>query len=249
MSHNESDVNYKIPLVIHYLFYCILVVAGIVIFIFGYKLFYLAVQGDIEIIVESKTFKAKIINASPGLVVMLVGALSIPILAWRGVKTTVKKERILSTPEYSDDLFFWIKCHRFDRYPRSGDNHHYGDDYDSKIDNLTGGEIDRSVPNHTATIIKTKTEITLHETGPLIKMPFSDFSILNREALAEFLLSWSKLQVTKEIDHLQRPRTLIVNYGGKWEPPGFLKGGHTYEGQPTLIQLKQIIMLLSKFKQ
>ena len=80
----KNRINPNLTLTLHYIFKILHPVGGIIAIYLGYRLFVRGVTGQASLSVNSKAISGQLLNAAPGLVVIVGGLITICVSAWRG---------------------------------------------------------------------------------------------------------------------------------------------------------------------
>ncbi len=200
--------------------------AGIVL---GFVLLVLGISGSITIKAEANKVSGKLVNASPGAVMAVVGFVLLGIQAWRRPRIRIqhagmKVELHESGPAFLLSGGLCVYLNRpFDRDPRG--DHWYGDPIDSMIDKLTMSSLNREEGSPRTTVGDTD-RVGLERTiGLLVE-------------------AWSR---SASIEG-QGDRTVIINIDGEWKGHRF-EGGHTYAGKLAKEQVGFVLYALGVLAQ
>jgi hypothetical protein len=109
--------------------------------VLGFVLLVLGINGSIEIVVDAKTLKGKLVNASPGVIIAAFGFAVLGIQAWRRPKITLRDPQSGSLQLHESGPVFLLSdelgIHLYrptDRDPRG--DHWYGEPFDSMLNEL-----------------------------------------------------------------------------------------------------------------
>jgi hypothetical protein len=83
---SELPINNGSVILLHYLFKMLPVFVGAFAIWLGYKLFVLGVSGQASLDVQSKTIKAQLLNAAPGLFFAVGGIVIVIVSVWKGTR-------------------------------------------------------------------------------------------------------------------------------------------------------------------
>jgi len=197
----------------------------------GVALLVLGITGSITLQAEANKVSGKLINASPGAVIAVLGFVVLGIQVVRRPSVRIRKrpagwEVVLheSGPVFVLSEGLGVRLNRpFDRDPRG--DHWYGDPIDSMIDRLTKNSLHREESSPRTTIVDTESVSIERTIGSLVEA-------WNRSASIE----------------RQGGRTVIINIGGEWKDYQF-EGGHTYEGKLAKEQLGFVLHVLGVLAQ
>ena len=121
-SSSEGDNRF---LIAHYFALCLGIFVGAVVCIGGITICLTGLSGDIEWILEAVGLKSKMINATPGVVIAMLGVL----ILWRyrprpfKIITSKKEEETRSSPKVNqDEVFRAINWRHEQRSVRAGGN-------------------------------------------------------------------------------------------------------------------------------
>lgn len=203
--------------------------------VLGFVLLVLGIDGSIELVVDAKTLNAKLVNASPGVVMAAFGFAILGIQAWRHPKLSFRDPRsgFIDLHEsgpvliLSDEL--GIKLVRpTDRDPRG--DHWYGEPFDSMLNEIAKTPLfrDEHLP----------AGADRAETGPV--------SIEN--TIVPLVAAWSESASYKDENPYEdrSGRKVEINFGGQYLY-GQFEGGLTYSGKLTAKEARRVLSLIYTF--
>jgi hypothetical protein len=206
----------------------ITLVAGVGI-VLGFVLLVLGINGSVTLQAEAKNLSGKLVNASPGVVMSVVGFVLLGIQAWKRPTSSIRDGETKVELHESGPVFLLpegvgIRLNRPTDRDERGD-HWYGDPIDSIIDKLTRRSLNRDEQS-----------------------PRTIVSDMESDNLEQTIGSLVDAWVRSAASDGRGDRTVIINIGGDWKGYGF-EGGQTYEGKLAKEQLGFVLHFLGVLAQ